>query len=252
MLSAVVSRRHCCRQSKFEILQNMDMDPDVQRNRIAWEAASQAIRFRCTSGSMSMFWSISNFDWRQQCRRETTADNIQQDPVSLNGRHPGRSVHGDEALDLTSRLAAAAEGSRVDLSDLGRRARRPQAALPPFATGSGLHGAESAGLAIQAATPGAPARRFPRRLNQPAMHVSATPNQSVWRRSGRGWLLSDGQWLRDRSVPDLRQGGQTPSVVTTTGRLATQVVTLAAPLAITSEGSATGRTACRGPRSVGR
>src|ERR1035438_9477157 len=41
MLSAVVSRRHCCRQSKFEILQNMDMDPDVQRNRIAWEAASQ-------------------------------------------------------------------------------------------------------------------------------------------------------------------------------------------------------------------
>jgi len=40
------------------------------------------------------------------------------------------------------------------------------------------------------------------------MHVSATPNQSVWRRSGRGWLLSDGQWLRDRFVPDLRQGGQ--------------------------------------------
>ena len=49
-----------------------------------------------------MFWSISNFDWRQQCRRETTADNLQQDPVSLNGRHPGRSVHGEEALDLAS------------------------------------------------------------------------------------------------------------------------------------------------------
>jgi len=100
-----------------------------------------------------MFWSISNFDWRQQCRRETTADNIQQDPVSLNGRHPGRSVHGDEALDLASQLAAAADASRVDLSDLGRRARRPLAALPPFATGSGLHWAERADLAIQAATP---------------------------------------------------------------------------------------------------
>ena len=30
----------------------------------------------------------------------------------------------DEALDLASRLAAAAEAGRVDLSDLGRRARR--------------------------------------------------------------------------------------------------------------------------------
>lgn len=30
----------------------------------------------------------------------------------------------DEALDLAQRLAAAAEAGRVDLSDLGRRARR--------------------------------------------------------------------------------------------------------------------------------
>ena len=30
----------------------------------------------------------------------------------------------DEALDLAARLAAAAEAGRVDLSDLGRRARR--------------------------------------------------------------------------------------------------------------------------------
>jgi len=30
----------------------------------------------------------------------------------------------DEALDLASRLAAAAEAGRVDLGDLGRRARR--------------------------------------------------------------------------------------------------------------------------------
>jgi hypothetical protein len=30
----------------------------------------------------------------------------------------------DEALDLAARLAAAAEEGRVDLSDLGRRARR--------------------------------------------------------------------------------------------------------------------------------
>jgi len=30
----------------------------------------------------------------------------------------------DEALDLAARLAAAADEGRVDLSDLGRRARR--------------------------------------------------------------------------------------------------------------------------------
>ena len=35
---------------------------------------------------------------------------------------PGLEI--DEALDLASRLAAAAEAGRVDLSDLGRRARR--------------------------------------------------------------------------------------------------------------------------------
>lgn len=34
----------------------------------------------------------------------------------------------DEALDLAERLAAAAEAGRVDLSDLGRRARRLLAA----------------------------------------------------------------------------------------------------------------------------
>jgi len=34
----------------------------------------------------------------------------------------------DEALDLASRLAAAAEAGRVDLNDLGRRARRLLAA----------------------------------------------------------------------------------------------------------------------------
>ena len=42
----------------------------------------------------------------------------------------------DEALDLASRLAAAADAGRVDLSDLGRRARRviastTQPQLPP-------------------------------------------------------------------------------------------------------------------------
>ncbi|HET9872727.1 MAG TPA: hypothetical protein VFP89_09055 [Propionibacteriaceae bacterium] len=37
----------------------------------------------------------------------------------------------DEALDLASRLAAAAEAGRVDLSDLGRRARRLLAATTP-------------------------------------------------------------------------------------------------------------------------
>ena len=34
----------------------------------------------------------------------------------------------DEAIDLAARLAAAAEAGRVDLSDLGRRARRLLAA----------------------------------------------------------------------------------------------------------------------------
>lgn len=34
----------------------------------------------------------------------------------------------DEAIDLASRLAAAAEAGRVDLNDLGRRARRILAA----------------------------------------------------------------------------------------------------------------------------
>ena len=39
----------------------------------------------------------------------------------------------DEALDLAERLAAAAEAGRVDLADLGRRARRilEQTARPP-------------------------------------------------------------------------------------------------------------------------
>jgi hypothetical protein len=37
----------------------------------------------------------------------------------------------DEALDLAARLAAAAEDGRVDLSDLGRRARRLLAATTP-------------------------------------------------------------------------------------------------------------------------
>jgi hypothetical protein len=37
----------------------------------------------------------------------------------------------DEALDLASRLAAAADAGRVDLSDLGRRARRLLATTLP-------------------------------------------------------------------------------------------------------------------------
>ena len=46
----------------------------------------------------------------------------------------------DEALDLAARLAAAADAGRVDLSDLGRRARRLLAAttgpVPPETTAS--------------------------------------------------------------------------------------------------------------------
>ena len=38
----------------------------------------------------------------------------------------------DEALDLAARLAAAAEAGRVDLNDLGRRARRLLASTLPL------------------------------------------------------------------------------------------------------------------------
>jgi hypothetical protein len=44
----------------------------------------------------------------------------------------------DEAIDLAARLAAAAEAGRVDLSDLGRRARRILAATTG-GEGSGEH-----------------------------------------------------------------------------------------------------------------
>ena len=40
------------------------------------------------------------------------------------GHEAGDSVVFDQALDLAERLAAAADEGRVDLGDLGRRARR--------------------------------------------------------------------------------------------------------------------------------
>ena len=40
-------------------------------------------------------------------------------------RTPLRSTLVDEALDLASRLAAAADAGRVDLSDLGPRLKAP-------------------------------------------------------------------------------------------------------------------------------
>ncbi len=43
----------------------------------------------------------------------------------------------DEAIDLAARLAAAAEEGRVDLSDLGRRARRLLAATTSSSSRSG-------------------------------------------------------------------------------------------------------------------
>ena len=44
------------------------------------------------------------------------------------GHEAGDSAVFDQALDLAERLAAAAEEGRVDLGDLGRRARRVLAA----------------------------------------------------------------------------------------------------------------------------
>ena len=51
------------------------------------------------------------------------------------GQDTTTSVVLDEALDLAERLAAAAEEGRVDLGDLGRRARRvlERTARPPEA-----------------------------------------------------------------------------------------------------------------------
>jgi len=42
----------------------------------------------------------------------------------ITGEERGDGLELDEALDLAARLAAAADAGRVDLSDLGRRARR--------------------------------------------------------------------------------------------------------------------------------
>ena len=44
------------------------------------------------------------------------------------GHEAGDSLVFDQALDLAERLAAAADEGRVDLGDLGRRARRVLAA----------------------------------------------------------------------------------------------------------------------------
>jgi hypothetical protein len=51
------------------------------------------------------------------------------------GQDTSTSVVLAEALDLAERLAAAAEEGRVDLADLGRRARRvlERTARPPEA-----------------------------------------------------------------------------------------------------------------------
>jgi hypothetical protein len=46
------------------------------------------------------------------------------------GHEAGDSIVLDGALDLAERLAAAAEEGRVDLGDLGRRARKVLAATP--------------------------------------------------------------------------------------------------------------------------
>ena len=75
--------------------------------------------------------------WLTQMMRETRLDLGGAPPYSLESTDAllatfDRNVQEaaiagpdfDEALDLASRLAAAADAGRVDLSDLGRRARR--------------------------------------------------------------------------------------------------------------------------------
>ena len=61
-------------------------------------------------------------------RRPVVASRTERTILHDMGHEGGDSVLLDQALDLAERLAAAAEEGRVDLGDLGRRARRVLAA----------------------------------------------------------------------------------------------------------------------------
>jgi hypothetical protein len=66
--------------------------------------------------------------WVEGIEGPVVASRTERTILHEMGHEAGDSVVLDQALDLAERLAAAAEEGRVDLGDLGRRARRVLAA----------------------------------------------------------------------------------------------------------------------------
>jgi hypothetical protein len=66
--------------------------------------------------------------WIEGVDRPIVASRTERTILHDMGHEGGDSAAFDQALDLAERLAAAAEEGRVDLGDLGRRARRVLAA----------------------------------------------------------------------------------------------------------------------------
>jgi hypothetical protein len=66
--------------------------------------------------------------WIEGVEEPVVASRTERTILHEMGHQAGDSVVLDQALDLAERLASAAEEGRVDLGDLGRRARRVLAA----------------------------------------------------------------------------------------------------------------------------
>jgi hypothetical protein len=66
--------------------------------------------------------------WVEGIEGPVVASRTERTVLHDMGHDAGDSALLDQALDLAERLAAAAEEGRVDLGDLGRRARRVLAA----------------------------------------------------------------------------------------------------------------------------
>jgi hypothetical protein len=62
--------------------------------------------------------------WIEGVSEPVVASRTERTILHDMGHETGGSIVLDEALDLAERLASAAEEGRVDLGDLGRRARR--------------------------------------------------------------------------------------------------------------------------------
>jgi hypothetical protein len=66
--------------------------------------------------------------WIEGVEEPVVASRTERTILHEMGHQAGDSIVLDQALDLAERLASAAEEGRVDLGDLGRRARRVLAA----------------------------------------------------------------------------------------------------------------------------